>query len=138
MNRDQRAIPDYVRQRIAEFGDIWLNVKGRELDLAPSLVSRFWRVVDHHEWWMVESLIDQWVEKANTVHYLIKVLETDSQYDKFTKTRRFQTGEAAWQREQEDERKNEVERPNPFLQDRVTKRSGQMQRLGEVGWLDPE
>jgi hypothetical protein len=79
-------LPAYVRHCLSQIKQVWAKAKDRQEEtFSPAQVARLWRVIDHHDWWMIAKLVEQRCDAANTISYMLIVLEDDDNYDQFYK-----------------------------------------------------
>jgi hypothetical protein len=108
--------------------EMWSAAKCRdECRFHAKQLRRFWRVIDDREWWMIVDLFESRVDDANSINYLLLVLEDNSNYEKFTRDPRFYTAGLSVCRKHLEDRKEDVQLADELAADndrRSTERGG--------------
>ncbi len=127
----------YVGAKLLDLMSLWEEAKGWGFAPNRNFVKRFWRVLDHHEWAHVAEVAVEYLERAHTPLYLLKVLETPERYTQIEIRAEVERCREDMQARNTNTFDEDRSRLNPFLSGSIERRRTEPSRLGDVGFSLP-
>ena len=80
---------EYVRNCLDSIEQMWSAGNGKSCSLSSQQAAKLWRVIDHHEFWMIVDLFESRMGDAKTIGYMVIVLEDENNYVKYYREARY-------------------------------------------------